>query len=994
MEEREYQGHVYRRNAPTEPWQIVGPAQQQPQTPSFVPGGKQIDPAEQARLGMAQQDQQRQNTLAPYQIMSAKANATNAESQQYNTRNSHGDKLRDDYNQDASVKAFTRALPPYMASLKGDSSPASDLALTYAFATMMDPQSSVREGEQQMQSTGDTIYGQTVARLKKELGDGGSFRPEYRAQLLRQMRGRGAELRHVYDSVRRDFEGRAQRSGINPADILPADPAAQFGNAELDFWAKNGDQGAAAELQKRSGGAGDNGGPGPDEFVHFAGESKPVTGYRFTPEQDAQLAQAIRDGDQGQAAALLQRFSGNPAPLSKEQMDSIGKSIEAAKHGGAITLDYSGVDKSAQQQSDFERYGDNLPEALKAREGMGADALGRGLADTGSFGFADELAAGATTLFSGGTMKDNLQKERAIDEADNRVNFKSRLAGQIGGGLLNPIGRGATTAGQAARAGGVGGALYGFGSGNSLGDRTQNALLVGAGGAAGGYAVSKVANALASGVGRVVNSPGRVAAREARSAEIAQAGNVARAAEAEGVPVSRGILDPDARNKVTALETTPGGGNTIHEGMTRTAQGIETGVRGLGQGGRALTQEEAGTTIQGAGNRFIEGTGKRADRMYQRARDLAGDAKVSPAQAITELDTQIAKLSETPGTNEPLINYLNKLKGDLSRKGGLSIEGLRSLRTNMRGQIDERNLTSTPAEGIVTGVLSKAADDITAGLSSKPGASQAFRVADKFYAERMTYIDDVVRNILGNNRNPLSAEKAFGRLAAMTRNNGDARRLAEIMRSASPGESRDIAATFAKALGREKGGDFSPSTFVSQVGDLSSSARRILFGKEGAQSIENLQSIAKEWRATANNLNKSRTGVTRNYRNWLGNALGLVGGAAGYMQAGAGGAALGAMAVKTGADASQRLVDRLSAKALMSPEITKWLASAPPTTSPAAINAHIKRLGGIAARNPQLAAEVSSIEQMVMGAIRQLPQGAAAQGQRPTASNPNAGQNQ
>lgn len=964
-------------------WVPLGQGAPQSGAPSFVPGIKQTDPLEVERLRLSERSSDRADAASERAAAASERLATAQERQLSNEVFNQAGKLRDDYNQDPTIKAFTRALPPYIASLRGDNSPAADLALTYAFATMMDPQSAVREGEQQMQAGGDTLYGRTVARLQKELGNGGTFRPEYRRELLQQLRVRGAALRNVYDSVRRDYESRAQRGGIDPRDVLPADPAGQYGTQELELWAKQGDQDAAAELRKRDG-----------TELRFNDEARPETGYRFTGDQEAQIMQAITDGDRGQVVALMQRFSGNNAPPSAEQLKSIDTAITNAKAGGKVAINYGMLDRQAQENADRERYGSFLDQALKERKDSSIDATVRGIADTASFGLADELSAAATTLFGGGTMKENLQRERAIDEADRRVNFGPRITGQLTGGVLNPLGRGATTAGEFARAGALGGAAYGFGSGDTLASRSLNAFLGAGGGALVGYGVAKGTSALGDAASAIANSPARLAAREARAAEMANAQNVAGAAEAEGVRVSRGILDPDARNKVTFLETTRGGGNTIHEGMTATANDLEQGVARLGAGGTALTTEGAGGAIQGAGRRFIEQTGKRADRMYQRARTLSGDAKVTPAGAISELDQNIAALAETPDTNAPLINYLEGLKRDLSREGGISIDALRSLRTNMRGQIDERNLTSTPAERIVSTVLGKASDDIATALEGRGGAAEAFRAADRFYAERMTYIDDVVRNILGNNRNPLSAEKAFGRLSAMSRNSGDGRRLAEIMRSASPEEARDIAATFANSLGRDTAGDFSPTLFVSQVEKLSPSARQTIFGKDGAKSIENLSSIAKEWRATSNNLNRSRTGVARNYRSWLGSTLGLIGGAAGFMGGGAGTAAMTGLAVKAATDGGQALADRLSAKALMSPEITKWLASAPRSSEPAAINAHIRKLGSIAARHPQLASEISAIEQTLVSAIRQLPQGAAAQGQRPTAANPNAGQNQ
>jgi hypothetical protein len=549
--------------------------------PAFIPGPpKQIDPAEQARLGMAQQDQERQNTLAPYQIMSAKANVTNAESQQYNTRNSHADKLRDDYNQDASVKAFTRALPPYMASLKGDASPAADLALTYAFATMMDPNSAVREGEQQMQSTGDTIYGQTVAKLRKEMGSGGSFRPEYRAQLLRQMRGRGAELRQVYDSVRRDFEGRAQRTGINPADVLPADPAAQFGNAELEFWAKNGDKGAAAELQQRNGDQSPEARPVSLDRGTFAFNDQvpeEVKGYRLSPDQESEIAKAVQDGDEGQAVSLVEKASGYPATAETRQ--SIRNAI---KNKGRISFDYGTIDDARKAQ---------LHGLIEKADSLSANGkpsdLGMLAAEGGSAGFGDEVsgvAGGAGSFLMGRGYSKGYNDSRdaqllRLEEARKRQGWAGTAA-EIGGGIATPVGAlGRVAEGgnllarvaQGARAGAVGGALAGAGYSEGQ-NRLLGAGLGGAGGAIMGSALPVGGQVLENRVGGLRRLLGRdpELPRRLVGESIAADGNTPRSvgnalmgASGRGSPMAIADTGDNARQLLASVGRQPGPSRTL-----------------------------------------------------------------------------------------------------------------------------------------------------------------------------------------------------------------------------------------------------------------------------------------------------------------------------------------------------------------------------------------------------------------------------------------------
>lgn len=153
--------------------------------------------------------------------------------------------------------------------------------------------------------------------------------------------------------------------------------------------------------------------------------------------------------------------------------------------------------------------------------GRRADAFMRGAADTLSFGFADEIAAGLNTVIPadrgsrsgwqdgfGQAYQNNINQQRGIDAADARDLPVTRGAGQIGAGLIavpkaaaSVAPRAAGWAGNALRAAGGGaayGGAYGFGSGegNAL-DRAP--------GAAVGVGIGAVAGATAPTLGRLAN---------------------------------------------------------------------------------------------------------------------------------------------------------------------------------------------------------------------------------------------------------------------------------------------------------------------------------------------------------------------------------------------------------------------------------------------------------------------------------------------------------
>lgn len=129
------------------------------------------------------------------------------------------------------------------------------------------------------------------------------------------------------------------------------------------------------------------------------------------------------------------------------------------------------------------------------------DDVVRSLASGITFGYADELAAKAGSLFGSGTYEDNLRQERARDEAISpAIRLPGEIAGGVGGavaaapfaGLLGAV-SGASRLPFLARSIGIGagtGAAYGSGAADGgLADRMQGA----AGGAIGGAAVGATA---------------------------------------------------------------------------------------------------------------------------------------------------------------------------------------------------------------------------------------------------------------------------------------------------------------------------------------------------------------------------------------------------------------------------------------------------------------------------------------------------------------------
>lgn len=445
-----------------------------------------------------------------------------------------------------------------------------------------------------------------------------------------------------------------------------------------------------------------------------------------------------------------------------------------------------------------------------------------------------------------------------------------------------------------------------------------------------------------------------------------------RAGQAEGVTVNRAMVDPDIQNRVTGVEATMAGGPIVRRNMNAVGGQIERRVNALGQGGQAMEPNVAGQTVQRAGERYIKNSGKTFKQRYDALDKETTGLKLPPNTSLSQVDGIISKLSETPGINQKEIAYLQSLRGDLEKD--LSVGALRRMRTKLRKDIAKGELTFGESEADVLSVMNAASEDIAAGLAAagKGGLAKRFRQVDADYRDRMTFINGTVQKLVGRRNANLPPEKVFANFKAMASPKGDNAGLARMIRLMEPEEQADIAATFADALGKNGKGDFSTAHFLSQVEKLPPAARANLFGPDGAKSIENLRVLAKEHARVMGGLNNSRTGVANDWRSGL---LSIVfGSGAGILtESGVKGlaAAAGVMAAKGSRDA-------ISARLLMSTDVQKWLRTAPRTSSPKAISAHIDRLKAIATREPALAGQIEQLQQAAMRAANDNVRAAAA----------------
>lgn len=658
-------------------------------------------------------------------------------------------------------------------------------------------------------------------------------------------------------------------------------------------------------------------------------------------------------------------------PGEKFLFDETGTPIAIQAADGSISGYSAIVDDISEREA---------REALEAQGGMGyAEGGQAGLYRGVSLGLSDEIlgiGAGINSAIRGEGFGEGYRRERDVERAAQDISRdEAGILPELAGGLLAPAGvlGQAKNVGQFVRQGAALGSASGFGEGEGA----VNSLL----GAGGGAAVGGALGGALSQAPRAVNAllgtgPGqRVASSLAgrRSAGVNR--EVVEAGQRQNIPIRQPDARPETRNAFAAVEASPTQSAKVRTVLDGDVEAIRGRLNSVAGDGTRLDNTSMGEAVQGAGTRYIAKSGAQANALYRRAEEATGDARFTPEQALKAIDDNIAELSANgPRANRGQIAYLEDLKSDLSR-GDLSIGQLRSIRTGMRGQINERNLTATDAERRVGQVIDAASADIQRGLASNPQAQAAYKAADDFYREKQTFIKDVVQRFTGTKNAPLSAEQAASKFQAMMRDKGDYKRFSAMLGKLDPTERSDMAASIAETLGTGRNGEFSLAGLATNVSKMNPRALRDLFGADGAKAIADLRVIARAKADTQSGLNLSKSGVVMAANNQFKDVLlGALGGGMGGVPG-----AMGGMAAR---GAVEGFSSARAAKLLLNPDFTKWLRQTPSSTSPAVINRHFDRLNKLASREQSFLMDAKALQEYLRNAASQTPSRAAAESQQ------------
>lgn len=691
--------------------------------------------------------------------------------------------------------------------------------------------------------------------------------------------------------------------------------------------------------------------------------------YGLTSNQEAQIV-AFWNANRGnaelspQAAQQWYASNGLLPPSEEELADQVAKAQQGYR--------FAGIDTSG----DEEAYNARLDAELKGRGAepeSTAGTVGVSAAQGVMMGSLDEVAGVSGALksaFEGENPVSGYRYERdtvrrELERAREESPLTSLISEGIGGVATGGVGfRGVQTVRDAAKAGAATGAVAGFNYGEGPAGSVTGAAVggvLGAGLAAGTQAIApRVAEAVSPIAARILPNRGVTPEVAATGREVIEAG------ERRQVPIRQPDVRPETRAPFANAERSENGAPIIREAQADDmAAGSLAMARDVGGGGNILSRDQVGETARNALDRYGKRSRDQARKLYEQADASVEGQRFPSPTGSQQIDQEIAALREGGEfENRSMIQYLEGLKQGLEREGGITIQGLRDRRSNMRAQLSEANLDATAREATVLRVLDSVSQDIDQALTVNPAARKLYREADQIWRERSEFRKQVSERLLGPRNQPKSAEGTADAVMALARNDyGRTKRLWDAL---SAEEQNDLAASVAANLGRSPDGSFSFARLISDTqGDkltgkqpiLSEKAQRLVFGEDGMKALRDLQIISKAKVAASSERNNSGTSTSVNklrggLRTALWTGLGV-----------AEGGATGGLASGLASGLWQKLGEQRTARLLMNPDFTKWLKYLPESQSQAAINKQFERLDAIAARSPQLLADTRALQE-------------------------------
>lgn len=505
-------------------------------------------------------------------------------------------------------------------------------------------------------------------------------------------------------------------------------------------------------------------------------------------------------------------------------------------------------------------FGDEL-RGLRAAGGIGDYVPGTLVAKPAVEGLAG-LARLGYEYFSGG---DDASKRyaQARDEFRQRVKLSEEqrpglaLAGNLAGALALPLpgalaARGAgigSRIASGALAGGTAGAVAGAGQGEDIAGRAAGA----AQGAAGGALIGGALGPLAGRAAPVAQaSPGMDAAAAARRLGV----SLPRAAASDRMAVQQaGMVSASA----------PLVGLPLRRASERAVGQLDEAAGRVERGYGAGDAAQAGSAVrEGITNYIKTDTARRADALYKQV-----DALIDPTIRATLKNTQNQANAINAKRSSASLGgskAVDEVASALSQPGGLTYEGVKTLRTHIGEMLSSPNiLPSGTSQAELKSIYGALTDDLRAAVrtAGTPRAVAAFDRANRYYA-LVSERREALAKVLGTRSDEAIFRKVLSSASAGA--GADIATLARVRKSIGQDAWNELSSAVVSSIGRDAGGNLTPDRFVTAFGKLSPEGKSMLFRSTGkadlADALDDISTVMTRFKSLDKFANPPRTGQT------------------------------------------------------------------------------------------------------------------------------------
>ena len=369
--------------------------------------------------------------------------------------------LRNELRKAPEAVNYETVIRQFSSALSAQPTPTGDQALITAYAKMLDPGSVVREQEFDTVAAGDSKLGSIVARLNKELGvdASGLIRPEVRNRVLSEMRNLADNYKVSYERIRGDYEGLANRYGVDPTLVIGTPIDAPYQGKIEELWkSKNIDTAQGQQLGLEAGATFST---EKDKAIAAAVQqawqsgadvqglaaAAEAAGGIVTPADIQSFQQAVEARAQRQPVTFTPAQTGTRSPMAQQAGELLMTPAGTFVTGLANATSLGGLSQFA---------GDQVQglEALNPVSGMAGELVGSALGTAGigrAAGGALNLAApGLAARLAGGGTAGAIGREVAKDVAYGGIYGANTGEGFAQGAALGALG---SLGGQAVGAG-------------------------------------------------------------------------------------------------------------------------------------------------------------------------------------------------------------------------------------------------------------------------------------------------------------------------------------------------------------------------------------------------------------------------------------------------------------------------------------------------------------------------------------------------------------